>query len=46
METKYRVNEFVSDAVALRITPFMLDCYRHEYEDMVVSNEESFHASI
>ncbi|PPQ67292.1 hypothetical protein CVT25_005876 [Psilocybe cyanescens] len=30
---KYRVDDFVTDAVSLRITPFMLDCYRHEYED-------------
>ncbi len=22
----------------MRITPFMLDCYRHEYEDMIVRN--------
>jgi len=33
---KYNVDEFVNDAVSLRITPFMLDCYRHEYEDLVV----------
>ncbi|KAJ6593928.1 rab-GTPase-TBC domain-containing protein [Mycena capillaripes] len=32
---KYRVDEFVQDAVSLRITPFMLDSYRHEYEDLV-----------
>ncbi|KAJ7703168.1 rab-GTPase-TBC domain-containing protein [Mycena rosella] len=32
---QYRVNEFVQDAVSLRITPFMLDAYRHEYEDLV-----------
>ncbi|TFK44717.1 rab-GTPase-TBC domain-containing protein [Crucibulum laeve] len=32
---KYKVDEFVQDAVSLRITPFMLDCYRHEYEDLV-----------
>ncbi|KAJ7132747.1 rab-GTPase-TBC domain-containing protein [Mycena crocata] len=31
----YRVDEFVQDAVSLRITPFMLDSYRHEYEDVV-----------
>jgi len=29
----YNVDEFVQDAVALHITPFMLDSYRHEYED-------------
>ncbi|KDR75877.1 hypothetical protein GALMADRAFT_248616 [Galerina marginata CBS 339.88] len=32
---KYRVDEFVTDATSLRVTPFMLDCYRHEYEDIV-----------
>ncbi|KAJ6625620.1 rab-GTPase-TBC domain-containing protein [Mycena sp. CBHHK59/15] len=32
---EYRVDEFVQDAVSLRITPFMLDSYRHEYEDLV-----------
>ncbi|KAF8161110.1 rab-GTPase-TBC domain-containing protein [Crassisporium funariophilum] len=32
---KYRVDEFIQDAAALRITPFMLDCHRHEYEDLV-----------
>ncbi|KAJ7783218.1 rab-GTPase-TBC domain-containing protein [Mycena metata] len=32
---QYRVDEFVQDAVSLRITPFMLDSYRHEYEDLV-----------
>ncbi|KAF8973253.1 rab-GTPase-TBC domain-containing protein [Flammula alnicola] len=32
---KYRVDEFVNDAASLRITPFMLDSYRHEYEDLV-----------
>ncbi|KAJ7218038.1 rab-GTPase-TBC domain-containing protein [Mycena pura] len=32
---EYRVDEFVQDAVSLRITPFMLDAYRHEYEDRV-----------
>ena len=33
---KYMVDEFVNEATSLRITPFMLDCYRHEYEDLVV----------
>lgn len=33
---QYRVDEFVQDAVSLRITPFMLDAYSHEYEDLVV----------
>ncbi|KAF9071745.1 rab-GTPase-TBC domain-containing protein [Rhodocollybia butyracea] len=34
-EQKYRVNEFVNDAVSLRITPFLLDSYSREYEDML-----------
>ncbi|KAJ3914651.1 rab-GTPase-TBC domain-containing protein [Lentinula edodes] len=34
-EIQYQVNEFVNDAVSLRITAFMLDSYSHEYEDMV-----------
>lgn len=33
----FRVDEFVNDAVSLRISPFMLDSYSHEYEDMIVS---------
>ncbi|KAF8200794.1 rab-GTPase-TBC domain-containing protein [Pholiota molesta] len=32
---KYRVDEFVNDAASLHISPFMLDSYRHEYEDLV-----------
>ncbi|KAH7925525.1 RabGAP/TBC [Leucogyrophana mollusca] len=32
---KYRVDEFVQDAISLKITPFMLDAYAHEYEDLV-----------
>ncbi|KAF8658292.1 hypothetical protein AX16_002064 [Volvariella volvacea WC 439] len=39
-EARYRVDEFVQDAVNLRITPFMLDCYRHEYEDMIRENNK------
>jgi hypothetical protein len=39
---KYRVDEFVNEAASLRITPFMLDCYRHEYEDLVVCNSHPF----
>ena len=31
----YRVDEFVQDAVSLRITPFMLDTYAHEYDNLV-----------
>jgi len=34
-ETVYKVDEFVQDAISLRITPFMLDSYSHEYEDLV-----------
>ncbi|KAF9566748.1 RabGAP/TBC [Agrocybe pediades] len=34
-QPKYRVDEFVSEATSLRVTPFMLDSYRHEYEDIV-----------
>ncbi|KAJ7462337.1 rab-GTPase-TBC domain-containing protein [Mycena galericulata] len=34
-QPRYRVDEFVQDAVSLRITPFMLDSYRHEYEDLL-----------
>ncbi|KIK67395.1 hypothetical protein GYMLUDRAFT_37508 [Collybiopsis luxurians FD-317 M1] len=34
-EIRYRVDEFVNDAVSLRITPFMLDSYSHEYEEKV-----------
>ncbi|KAJ3575126.1 hypothetical protein NP233_g1307 [Leucocoprinus birnbaumii] len=40
---KYDVDGFVADAVSLKITPFMLDCYRHEYEDMV--REANRHAT-
>ncbi|PPQ63985.1 hypothetical protein CVT24_009414 [Panaeolus cyanescens] len=32
---RYKVDDFVDDAASLRITPFMLDCYRHEYEDLM-----------
>jgi len=31
---KYRTDEFVQDAFTMKITPFMLDAYAHEYEDM------------
>ena len=31
----YRVDEFVQDAVRLRITPFMLDSYAREYEELI-----------
>lgn len=29
------MDEFVQDAVSLRITPFMLDSYAHEYEEII-----------
>ena len=29
------MDEFIQDAISLRITPFMLDNYAHEYEDLV-----------
>lgn len=32
---RYLVDEFVQDAVKVKITPFMLDAYAHEYEDLV-----------
>jgi len=31
----YRVDDFVQDAVSLKITPFMLDSYAREYEDLI-----------
>ncbi|KAJ7579221.1 rab-GTPase-TBC domain-containing protein [Mycena floridula] len=34
-DAKYKVDEFVADAVSLRITPFMLDSYAHEYDDIL-----------
>jgi len=37
---KYKVDEFVQEAATLRITPFMLDCYRHEYEDLIRENNK------
>ncbi|RDB25076.1 GTPase-activating protein GYP5 [Hypsizygus marmoreus] len=39
----YNVDEFVQDAVSLHITPFMLDSYRHEYEDFL--RETNKHAT-
>ncbi|THH05523.1 hypothetical protein EW146_g9881 [Bondarzewia mesenterica] len=32
---KYRVDEFVQDAISMKITPFMLDSYTHEYNEMI-----------
>ena len=34
-DARYRVDEFVQDALSLRITPFMLDNYAREYEELV-----------
>ncbi|KAI9461731.1 rab-GTPase-TBC domain-containing protein [Russula earlei] len=31
----YRVDDFVNDAMSMRITPFMLDTYNHEYHEMI-----------
>lgn len=36
---RYRVDELVSDAMSLRITPFMLDSYNHEYLEMIRARE-------
>ncbi|KAM6502265.1 Rab-GTPase-TBC domain containing protein [Amanita muscaria] len=36
----YDVDQFVRESVSLQITPFMLDCYQHEYEDMVRTNNK------
>ena len=33
----YNADQFVRDSVSLQITPFMLDSYRHEYEDILVN---------
>ncbi|KAH9002096.1 RabGAP TBC [Lactarius hatsudake] len=35
----YRVDDFVIDAMSLRITPFMLDSYSHEYSEMIRARE-------
>ncbi|KAG1751548.1 rab-GTPase-TBC domain-containing protein [Suillus paluster] len=32
---KYHVDAFVVDAISMKITPFMLDTYAHEYDDLV-----------
>lgn len=34
-DVQYNVDEFVIDSVSLRITPFQLDNYAHEYEEFV-----------
>ncbi len=36
-EVKYNADEFVNEAVSFRITPFQLDTYGHEYDDIMVS---------
>jgi len=35
----YRVDDFVNDAMSMRITPFMLDSYNHEYQEMIRARE-------
>ena len=35
----YYVDDFVRDASLVRITPFMLDAYAHEYQDTVRERE-------
>lgn len=35
----YRVDDFVNDAMSMRITPFMLDSYTHEYTEMIRARE-------
>ncbi len=35
----YLVDDFVNDAMSLRITPFMLDSYTHEYREMIRARE-------
>lgn len=34
-DSKYDVDKFVQDAVSLKITPFMLDTYANEYDELV-----------
>ena len=38
-KVSYRVDDFVKDAMSLRITPFMLDSYSHEYSEMIRARE-------
>lgn len=40
-EAKYDTNLFVMDATSLRITPFQLDSYSHEYEDLMVRSRRT-----
>lgn len=37
--TTYHIDGFVRDALSLKITPFMLDAYAHEYEELVRNRE-------
>ncbi|KAI6134582.1 rab-GTPase-TBC domain-containing protein [Pisolithus croceorrhizus] len=36
---EYRVDDLVQDAISLKITPFMLDAYAHEYHDLMRKRE-------
>lgn len=36
---EYRVDDLVQDAISLKITPFMLDAYAHEYHDFMRRRE-------
>lgn len=36
---QYQVDKFVMEALQLKITPFMLDSYAHEYDDQVRTRE-------
>jgi len=38
-EAKYDVDQFVQDAIGLKVTPFMLDTYAREYDEMVRTRE-------
>ena len=39
MNVVYQADKFVQDAMSVKITPFMLDSYAHEYEDLVKTRE-------
>jgi hypothetical protein len=32
---KHQADQFVQDAMAIRVTPFMLDSLAHEYSEMI-----------
>ena len=38
-KVRYRVDDFVEDAFAVKITPFMLDNYASEYTELVRTRE-------